>query len=108
MSAGLHDAVPATACGELRNNSLSADHIHLDRTTSLTHDRVIRGARILRKRKIALSRNARRMLSPLVVVMVCWEVMLSKDQQWERLGEPFWRGRLCPFSLRSVQLIVSF
>ena len=30
-------------------------------------------------------------LSLLVVVMVCWEVMLSKGQQWDWLGDPFWR-----------------
>ncbi len=27
----------------------------------------------------------------LVVVMVCWEVMLSKGQEWDWLGDPFWR-----------------
>src|SRR5689334_17911873 len=30
-------------------------------------------------------------LSLLVIVMVCWEVMLSKGQEWDWLGEPFWR-----------------
>jgi MFS transporter, DHA2 family, multidrug resistance protein len=30
-------------------------------------------------------------LSLLVIVMVCWEVMLSKGQQWDWLGDPFWR-----------------
>jgi MFS transporter, DHA2 family, multidrug resistance protein len=30
-------------------------------------------------------------LSLLVVVMVCWEVMLSKGQEWDWLGDPFWR-----------------
>jgi DHA2 family multidrug resistance protein len=29
-------------------------------------------------------------LSLLVVVMVCWEVMLSKGQEWDWLGDPFW------------------
>ena len=23
--------------------------------------------------------------------MVCWEVMLSKGQEWDWLGDPFWR-----------------
>jgi DHA2 family multidrug resistance protein len=30
-------------------------------------------------------------LTLLVVVMVCWEVMLSKGQEWDWLGDPFWR-----------------
>jgi MFS transporter, DHA2 family, multidrug resistance protein len=30
-------------------------------------------------------------LSLLVVVMVCWEVMLSKGQEWDWLSDPFWR-----------------
>jgi DHA2 family multidrug resistance protein len=30
-------------------------------------------------------------LSLLVIVMVCWDVMLSKGQQWDWLGDPFWR-----------------
>jgi DHA2 family multidrug resistance protein len=30
-------------------------------------------------------------LSLLVVVVVCWEVMLSKGQEWDWLGDPFWR-----------------
>jgi MFS transporter, DHA2 family, multidrug resistance protein len=29
--------------------------------------------------------------SLLVVVMVCWEVMLSKGQEWDWLDDPFWR-----------------
>jgi DHA2 family multidrug resistance protein len=27
----------------------------------------------------------------LALTMVCWEVMLSKGQQWDWLGDPFWR-----------------
>jgi DHA2 family multidrug resistance protein len=27
----------------------------------------------------------------LVIVMVCWEVMLSKGQEWDWLSDPFWR-----------------
>lgn len=30
-------------------------------------------------------------LSLLVLVMVCWEVMLSKGQEWDWLGDPLWR-----------------
>ena len=30
-------------------------------------------------------------LSLLVIVMVGWEVMLSKGQEWDWLGDPFWR-----------------
>jgi DHA2 family multidrug resistance protein len=30
-------------------------------------------------------------LSLLVLVMVCWEVTLSKGQEWDWLGDPFWR-----------------
>ena len=27
----------------------------------------------------------------LAIVIVCWEVMLSKGQEWDWLGDPFWR-----------------
>jgi MFS transporter, DHA2 family, multidrug resistance protein len=30
-------------------------------------------------------------LSLLVITMVCWEVMLSKGQEWDWLSDPFWR-----------------
>jgi DHA2 family multidrug resistance protein len=30
-------------------------------------------------------------LSLLVIAIVCWEVMLSKGQEWDWLGDPFWR-----------------
>jgi len=30
-------------------------------------------------------------LSLLIIVMVSWEVMLSKGQEWDWLGDPFWR-----------------
>ena len=30
-------------------------------------------------------------LSLLVIVIVCWEVVLSKGQEWDWLGDPFWR-----------------
>ncbi len=47
-------------------------------------------------------------LSLLVIVMVSWEVMLSKGQEWDWLGDPFWRVQtlaiLCAVGL--VALIV--
>jgi MFS transporter, DHA2 family, multidrug resistance protein len=30
-------------------------------------------------------------LTLLVIAMVCWEIMLSKGQEWDWLGDPFWR-----------------
>src|SRR5947208_5828343 len=27
----------------------------------------------------------------LVIVMICWEVTLSKGQEWDWLSDPFWR-----------------
>ena len=39
-------------------------------------------------------------LSLLVIVMVCWEVMLSKGQEWDWLGDPFWRVQTLGHSLR--------
>jgi MFS transporter, DHA2 family, multidrug resistance protein len=30
-------------------------------------------------------------LSALIIVMVSWEVMLSKGQEWDWFGDPFWR-----------------
>jgi DHA2 family multidrug resistance protein len=33
-------------------------------------------------------------LSLLAIVAVCWEVMLSKGQEWDWLGDPFWRVQL--------------
>jgi DHA2 family multidrug resistance protein len=30
-------------------------------------------------------------LSLLVITIVCWEVVLSKGQEWDWLGDPFWR-----------------
>jgi len=59
-------------------------------------------------------------LSLLVIVMVCWEVMLSKGQQWDWLGDPFWRVQtlaiLCAtgllglifWELRSPNPVVNF
>jgi len=47
-------------------------------------------------------------LSLLVLVMVCWEVMLSKGQEWDWLGDPFWRLQtlaIC-FGVGLVALII--
>jgi len=47
-------------------------------------------------------------LSLLVIVMVSWEVMLSKGQEWDWLGDPFWRVQtlaVC-FTLGLVALVV--
>jgi DHA2 family multidrug resistance protein len=59
-------------------------------------------------------------LSLLVVVIVCWEVMLSKGQEWDWLGDPFWRvqtlgilfvlglGALVFWELRHPSPVVNF
>ncbi len=59
-------------------------------------------------------------LSLLVIVMVCWEVMLSKGQEWDWMGDPFWRVQtlaiLCAaalvglifWELRSTNPVVNF
>jgi DHA2 family multidrug resistance protein len=46
-------------------------------------------------------------LSLLVIVMVCWEVVLSKGQEWDWLGDPFWRVQtlLILFSVSLAGLI---
>jgi DHA2 family multidrug resistance protein len=46
-------------------------------------------------------------LSLLVIVMVSWEVMLSKGQEWDWLGDPFWRVQTLAifFSVGLVALI---
>jgi DHA2 family multidrug resistance protein len=36
-------------------------------------------------------------LSLLVIVIVCWEVTLSKGQEWDWLGDPFWRVQTLMF-----------
>ena len=38
----------------------------------------------------------------LAIVMVCWEVMLSKGQEWDWLGDPFWRVQTLADLLRRV------
>lgn len=59
-------------------------------------------------------------LSLLVIAMVCWEVMLSKGQEWDWLGDPFWRvqtlamtfaaglGGLVFWELRHASPVVNF
>jgi DHA2 family multidrug resistance protein len=47
-------------------------------------------------------------LSLLIIVMVSWEVMLSKGQEWDWLGDPFWRIQTLAslFAVGLVGLIV--
>jgi MFS transporter, DHA2 family, multidrug resistance protein len=51
-------------------------------------DYLVAERRELRKRPFSFDSIG---LSLLVIVMVCWEVMLSKGQEWDWLGDPFWR-----------------
>jgi DHA2 family multidrug resistance protein len=51
-------------------------------------DYLVRARRELRKRPFSFDSIG---LSLLVIVMVCWEVLLSKGQEWDWLGDPFWR-----------------
>ncbi len=47
-------------------------------------------------------------LSLLVIVMTSWEVMLSKGQEWDWLGDPFWRIQILAicFTVGLVALVV--
>src|SRR6202007_2580263 len=47
-------------------------------------------------------------LSLLVIVIVCWEVVLSKGQEWDWLGDPFWRVQtlVILFAVGLVALVV--
>jgi DHA2 family multidrug resistance protein len=47
-------------------------------------------------------------LSLLVVAMVAWEIMLSKGQEWDWMGDPFWRVQTLAalFGLSLVGLVV--
>ena len=47
-------------------------------------------------------------LSLLVIAMVSWEVMLSKGQEWDWLGDPFWRVQTLAivFAVGLVGLVV--
>lgn len=59
-------------------------------------------------------------LSVLCLVMSCWEIMLSKGQEWDWLGDPFWRvqtlvvlfvgglGFLIYHELRTASPIINF
>jgi MFS transporter, DHA2 family, multidrug resistance protein len=51
-------------------------------------DYLVRAHQEVRKRPFSFDSVG---LSLLVIVMVCWEVMLSKGQEWDWLGDPFWR-----------------
>jgi DHA2 family multidrug resistance protein len=51
-------------------------------------DYLVAARRELRKRPFSFDGIG---LSLLVITMVCWEVMLSKGQEWDWLGDPFWR-----------------
>ena len=41
-------------------------------------------------------------LGLLAIVMSCWEVMLSKGQQWDWFGDPFWRVQTLAIVLRRL------
>jgi DHA2 family multidrug resistance protein len=47
-------------------------------------------------------------LGLLVVVMVAWEIMLSKGQEWDWMGDPFWRVQTLAalFGLALVGLVI--
>jgi DHA2 family multidrug resistance protein len=56
---------------------------------------LLRDPEYLTKERIELRKQPLRFdaigLSLLVIVMVSWEVVLSKGQEWDWLGDPFWR-----------------
>jgi len=56
---------------------------------------LLRDPEYLIKERIELRKQPLRFdaigLSLLVIVMVSWEVVLSKGQEWDWLGDPFWR-----------------
>jgi DHA2 family multidrug resistance protein len=56
---------------------------------------LLRDPEYLTKERIELRKQPLRFdaigLSLLVIVMVSWEVVLSKGQKWDWLGDPFWR-----------------
>ena len=56
---------------------------------------LLRDPDYLTKQRMELRRQPLRFdvvgLSLLVIVMVSWEVVLSKGQEWDWLGDPFWR-----------------
>ena len=63
--------------------ALAASYVRLQDPEYLTAQRAE-----LRKRPFSFDSIG---LSLLVIVMVCWEVMLSKGQEWDWLNDPFWR-----------------
>ena len=86
--------------------------------------RVAGDPQYLRELREAGKRNPQRFdflgLLMLVVAMVCWEVTLSKGQEWDWFGDPFWRvqtlvilfvvalGGLLFWELRNVAPVVNF
>jgi DHA2 family multidrug resistance protein len=56
---------------------------------------LLRDPEYLTKQRMELRKQPLRFdglgLSLLVIVMVSWEVVLSKGQEWDWLGDPFWR-----------------
>jgi DHA2 family multidrug resistance protein len=63
--------------------SLAACYVQLQDPDYLTNQRME-----LRKQPFSFDSIG---LSLLVIVIVCWEVMLSKGQEWDWLSDPFWR-----------------
>jgi DHA2 family multidrug resistance protein len=63
--------------------ALAASYAQLQDPDYLTRERME-----LRKRPFSFDSIG---LSLLVIVIVCWEVVLSKGQEWDWLGDPFWR-----------------
>ena len=60
-------------------------------TTLRDPDYLVRARQELRKRPFRFDSVG---LSLLVIVMVCWEVLLSKGQEWDWLGDPFFRVQI--------------
>jgi DHA2 family multidrug resistance protein len=62
---------------------------------------LLRDPDYLVKERVELKRQPLRFdglgLSLLVIVMVSWEVMLSKGQEWDWLSDPFWRVQTLAF-----------
>jgi DHA2 family multidrug resistance protein len=68
-------------------------------------DYLVRARQELRQRPLRFDSIG---LSLLVIAMVCWEVLLSKGQEWDWLGDPSWRVQTLAalFALALVALIV--
>jgi MFS transporter, DHA2 family, multidrug resistance protein len=72
---------------------------------------LLRDPEYLTKQRLELRKQPFRFdslgLSLLVIVMVSWEVMLSKGQEWDWLSDPFWRVQTLAtfFSVGLVALI---